>query len=92
MFSSDRVGLAYNTEALEKLLKEELGEDMTMSDVKFPKYVPHFFLFPPLSLFLSPTYLPSLCYYSLVYKLSVSDSVLDETTKRQNLEACIYGR
>ena len=87
MFSSDRVGLAYNTEALEKLLKEELGEDMTMSDVKFPKYVPPF---PSFSPSLPPTYLP--CYYSLVYRLSVSDSIFDETAMRQNLEAWVYER
>ena len=61
MFSSDRVGLAYNTEALEKLLKEELGEDMTMSDVKFPKYVPPFPSFSP-SLPL-PTFLVTIALY-----------------------------
>ena len=39
VFSNDRIGFAYNTEALEKLLKEELGMDMTMNDVKFPRYI-----------------------------------------------------
>lgn len=68
MFSSDRVGLAYNTEALEKLLKEELGEDMTMSDVKFPKYVPPFPSLPPtlpfpLCLSHLPTFLVTIALY-----------------------------
>ena len=38
VFGSDRFGFAYNTEALEKLLKDEFGSSMKLSDVDFPKY------------------------------------------------------
>lgn len=38
VFGSDRVGFAYNTMALEDLLKEELGETTRLSDVTFPRY------------------------------------------------------
>ena len=37
IFGSAQFGLAYNTSALESILKEELGE-CTMDDVKHPRY------------------------------------------------------
>ena len=37
VFSSPRAGLPFNTRALEKLLQDELGTEMCMSDVKQPK-------------------------------------------------------
>ena len=37
VFARDRMGFAYNTDALESILKEELGEDMVMSDCHFPR-------------------------------------------------------
>ena len=39
VFAHERLGFAYNTAALEKILKEEFGTEMIMSDVTFPKYV-----------------------------------------------------
>lgn len=39
VFGSDRFGFAYNTEALEKLLKEEFGTSMRLGSVTTPKYV-----------------------------------------------------
>lgn len=39
IFGSRLFGCDYNTTALEKLLIEEFGPDMRLSDVKFPKYV-----------------------------------------------------
>ena len=38
VFANDRAGFAYNTEALEKLIKEEFGTDMVMQDVLFPRF------------------------------------------------------
>ena len=38
VFGSVRFGVAYNTEALEQILKDELGSDTKLSDVEFPKY------------------------------------------------------
>ena len=38
IFGSGRLGCDYNTEELQKLLKEEFGEDMKLSDVEFPRY------------------------------------------------------
>ena len=37
VFARDRMGFAYNTDALESILKEEFGEDMVMSDCQFPR-------------------------------------------------------
>lgn len=37
IFASPRFGFAYNTEALESLLKETLGSEIRMCDVKEPK-------------------------------------------------------
>ena len=37
VFGSDRLGFAYNTDALEKLLKQEFGTSMKLSDVNFPR-------------------------------------------------------
>ena len=36
VFKNDRLGFAYNTEALENILQEEFGE-VKMNDVEFPK-------------------------------------------------------
>ena len=41
MFSEGRLGFAYNTPALEKVLQEEFGTEALMSDVRHPKYAPH---------------------------------------------------
>ena len=38
IFSKSSIG-GYNTKALEELLKKELGCDMKMSDITYPKYV-----------------------------------------------------
>ena len=38
VFGSDRFGFAYNTEALEHLLKDEFGTSMRMDSVTTPKY------------------------------------------------------
>lgn len=32
------VGFSYDTDALERILKEELGEDICMNDVTYPRY------------------------------------------------------
>lgn len=40
VFSEGRLGFAYNTASLEKILKEEFGTDALLSDVKHPKYEP----------------------------------------------------
>lgn len=37
VFGTDRLGFAYNTQALELLLKEEFGTTMIMTDIEFPK-------------------------------------------------------
>ena len=37
VFARDRMGFAYNTDALESILKEGLGEDTLMSDCQFPR-------------------------------------------------------
>ena len=37
VFGSPKFGIAYNTEALEELLKKSLGTEMKMSDVTHPK-------------------------------------------------------
>ena len=39
VFSNDRFGFGYNTEVLEKLLIEEFGTELRMSDVTFPRYM-----------------------------------------------------
>ena len=39
IFASPRFGFAYNTEALESLLKETLGSEIRMCDVREPKLV-----------------------------------------------------
>ncbi len=39
VFGTVRFGVAYNTEALEQLLKDELGSSTRLSDVEFPKCV-----------------------------------------------------
>ena len=39
VFSTDRLGFAYNTEALEKILKDIFGTEARMSSVKFPRCV-----------------------------------------------------
>ena len=38
VFGKSRKSVAYNTEALERILKKELG-DQRMSDVKYPRYM-----------------------------------------------------
>jgi len=38
VFGKSRASVAYNTEALERILKKELG-DQRMSDVKYPRYI-----------------------------------------------------
>ena len=37
VFGSDRAGVAYDTVALEELLREELGESTRMGSIKFPR-------------------------------------------------------
>lgn len=37
VFSRSRMGYAYNSKALEELLKEELGTELRMCDVNYPK-------------------------------------------------------
>lgn len=37
VFASPKFGVAFNTEALEHLLKDILGTEMTMRDVTHPK-------------------------------------------------------
>ena len=39
VFSEGRLGLAYNTASLEKVLQEEFGPEALMCDVRHPKYV-----------------------------------------------------
>lgn len=39
VFSKGRVGFCYDTVRLEELLKESLGADIRMGDVKYPRYV-----------------------------------------------------
>lgn len=39
MFSTGRFGVGYNTELLETILKEELGTEACMNDVRYPKSV-----------------------------------------------------
>lgn len=39
VFGSDRFGFGYNTEALEKLLKDEFGTSMRLDSITTPKYV-----------------------------------------------------
>lgn len=38
IFAHDRYGFAYNTAALEEILKEAFGTEVKMSDVTFPRY------------------------------------------------------
>lgn len=38
VFGKSRASVAYNTEALERILKKELG-DQRMGDVKYPRYI-----------------------------------------------------
>ena len=38
VFSEGRLGFAYNTTSLEKLLQEEFGTEALMTDVRHPKY------------------------------------------------------
>lgn len=37
IFARSRMGYAYNSKALEELLKEELGTELNMCDVEYPK-------------------------------------------------------
>ncbi len=37
VFANPKFGISYNSEALEKLLKETVGTKMRMSDIKHPK-------------------------------------------------------
>ena len=37
VFSKGKIGFCYDSDRLEQLLKEELGEKLTMKDVKHPK-------------------------------------------------------
>ena len=37
VFGTDRLGFAYNTQALEQLLISEFGTTMIMTDIEFPK-------------------------------------------------------
>lgn len=39
VFGNDRFGFAYDTETLEKILKEQFGTTMTLDSVTTPKYV-----------------------------------------------------
>ena len=39
VFSKGRVGFSYDTARLEELLKECLGTELRMGDVKYPRYV-----------------------------------------------------
>ena len=41
IFGNARAGMAYNTEALEKILKDEMGE-VSMNDVQYPRCVDEF--------------------------------------------------
>jgi len=36
IFGNARAGIAFNTEALEKILKDEMG-DFSMNDIKYPR-------------------------------------------------------
>ena len=38
VFASPKFGVVFNTEALERLLKDTLGEHMKMKDVAHPKW------------------------------------------------------
>ena len=38
IFGNARAGIAFNTEALEKILKDEMG-DCSMNDIKYPRCV-----------------------------------------------------
>jgi len=73
VFSNDRIGFAYNTEALEKLLKEELGMDMTMNDVKFPRYIESI---PTYSLTLSHLSISSLLFPPSCHTQVISHSLV----------------
>lgn len=37
VFANPKFGIVFNTEALERLLKDNLGEHMKMKDVAYPK-------------------------------------------------------
>ncbi len=37
VFAHDRLGFAYDTDALEEILREEFGPHLTMADVQSPK-------------------------------------------------------
>lgn len=37
VFSNTRAGFAFNTKAMEKMIMEEFGPDMTMNKIKYPK-------------------------------------------------------
>lgn len=39
VFGTERLGFAYNTEALEHLLIQEFGTTMRLTDQEFPKYI-----------------------------------------------------
>ena len=39
VFARPRAGIAFNSKALEKMVTQEFGFDLTMSQVKRPKYV-----------------------------------------------------
>lgn len=46
VFSAGRLGMGYNTEVFERVLKEEFGTEALMSDISHPRYVNCHF--PPL--------------------------------------------
>ena len=39
VFSASRLGVAYSTESLESLIKEEFGTEAVMSDVRHPRFL-----------------------------------------------------
>ena len=38
MFSAGRMGIGYNTESFERVLKQEFGTEALMSDVSYPRF------------------------------------------------------
>ncbi len=39
VFVKPRAGFVFNTKAMEKMITDEFGHDMTMNSIKKPKYV-----------------------------------------------------
>ena len=37
VFNKPRAGIAFNTKAMEKMITDEFGPDLTMNDIKRPK-------------------------------------------------------